>query len=154
MRQFDLTPLFRSTVGFEHLDKMFDAAFRDAGRDVSYPPYNIVKKGKDEYRISMAVAGFAESDLEIVVQENVLVVKGQIQEAEQATQYLHRGIAQRAFEHRFRLADHVKVVGAKLTNGLLDVELAREVPEAMKPRKVEIGTGAKVRVIEAQSEAA
>ena len=156
MRQFDLTPLFRSTVGFDHLDKMFDAAFRDATRDLSYPPYNIVKKGKDEYRISMAVAGFAETDLEIVLQENVLLVKGQLREGEQPTDYLHRGIAQRAFEHRFRLADHVKVVGARLNNGLLDIELAREVPEAMKPRKIEIGagSGAKPRVIEAHSEAA
>lgn len=148
MRNVDLTPLFRSTIGFDHLDKLFEAAFRDAGRDVSYPPYNIAKVGQDKYRITMAVAGFGERDLDITAHENVLLVKGQIQEPEKGVEYLHRGIGQRPFEHRFQLADHVKVVGAKLTNGLLDVELAREVPEAMKPRKVEIGSASRPRVIE------
>jgi molecular chaperone IbpA len=150
MRGLDLTPLFRSTVGFDHLDKLFETAFRDAGRDVSYPPYNIAKLGQDKYRITMAVAGFGEGDLDLTAHENVLSVKGQIKEPEQGVEYLHRGIGQRAFEHRFQLADHVKVVAAKLQNGLLDVELAREVPEAMKPRKIEIGGTAqqKPRVIE------
>ena len=150
MRNLDLSPLFRSTVGFDRLDKLFDTAFREAARDLSYPPYNIVKKGENQYRVSMAVAGFGENDLEIVAHENVLTVKGQIQETEKEVQYLHRGIAQRAFEHRFQLADHVKVVGAKLTNGLLDIELERQVPEALKPRKIEIGAGAahQPRVIE------
>ena len=141
MRGLDLSPLFRSTVGFDHLDKLFETALREAGRDVSYPPYNIAKVGQDKYRISMAVAGFGEGDLDITAHENVLTVKGQISEPENGVEYLHRGIAQRAFEHRFQLADHVKVVGAKLQNGLLNVELAREVPEAMKPRKIEIGGG-------------
>lgn len=152
MRTLDLTPLFRSTVGFDRFDKLFDVAFREAARDVSYPPYNIVKQGQDRYRISMAVAGFAEKDLELTAHDGVLIVKGSAQEPEQGTQYLHRGIAQRAFEHRFQLADHVKVVGAKLQNGLLDVELAREVPEAMKPRRIDIGSAQpqKPRVIEAQ----
>ena len=138
MRSLDLSPLFQSTVGFDHLDKLFETAFREAGRDVSYPPYNIAKLGQDKYRISMAVAGFGERDLDITAHENVLTVKGQISEPEKGVEYLHRGIAQRGFEHRFQLADHVKVVGAKLQNGL-DVELVREVPEAMKPRKIEIG---------------
>ena len=124
MRGLDLSPLFRSTVGFDHLDKLFETALREAGRDVSYPPYNIAKVGQDKYRISMAVAGFGERDLDITTHENVLTVKGQISEPENGVEYLHRGIAQRAFEHRFQLADHVKVVGAKLSNGLLDVELA------------------------------
>ena len=141
MRNLDLTPLFRSTVGFDHLDKLFEAAFRDASREVGYPPYNIAKTGENKYRISMAVAGFGEGDLDITAHENVLTVKGKVQEPEKGVEYLHRGIAQRAFEHKFQLADHVRVVGAKLTNGLLDVELAREIPEAMKPRKISIGEG-------------
>lgn len=148
MRNVDLSPLFRSTIGFDHLDRLFETAFRDASRDLSYPPYNIAKVGQDKYRITMAVAGFGENDLDITAQENVLTVKGQIQEPEKGIEYLHRGIAQRPFEHRFQLADHVKVVGAKLVNGLLEVELAREVPEAMKPRKIEIGSQARPRVIE------
>lgn len=151
MRTLDLTPLFRSTVGFDRLDKLFDAAFRDAAREVSYPPYNIVKTGENEYRVSMAVAGFGEKDLDITQHENVLTVKGQLQGQEKEVHYLHRGIAQRAFEHRFQLADHVKVTGAGLSNGLLDIELTREVPEAMKPRKIEVGvTASRPRVIESQ----
>ncbi len=148
MRSLDLSPLFRSTVGFDHLDKLFETAFREAGRDVSYPPYNIAKLGQDKYRISMAVAGFGENDLDITAQGGVLTVKGQISEPEKGVEYLHRGIAQRSFEHRFQLADHVRVVGANLRNGLLDVELVREVPEAMKPRKIEIGGQSRPRVIE------
>jgi molecular chaperone IbpA len=142
MRSLDLSPLFRSTVGFDRLDKLFDAAFREASRDLSYPPCNIAKTGENQYRISMAVAGFGERDLDITAHENVLTVRGQIQEQEKDVEYLHRGIAQRAFEHRFQLADHVKVVGAKLSNGLLEIQLERQVPEAMKPRKIEIGAAA------------
>jgi molecular chaperone IbpA len=154
MRSFDLSPLFRSSVGFDRLDKMFDAAFREAARDSSYPPYNIVKLSQDQYRITMAVAGFGEGDIEIVAQENLLTVKGQIKEAPKELEYLYRGIAQRAFEHRFQLADHVKVTGARLVNGLLDVDLEREVPEAKKPRKIEIGGAAgtgKAKTIEGQA---
>ena len=152
MRGLDLSPLLRSSFVFDHLDKQFETAFREAGRDVSYPPYNIAKLGQDKYRISMAVAGFGEGDLEITAHENVLTVKGQIGAPETGVEYLHRGIAQRAFEHRFQLADHVKVVGAKLENGLLNVELVREVPEAMKPRKIEIGGGqAQPRVIDSKA---
>jgi molecular chaperone IbpA len=142
MRSFDLSPLFRSSVGFDQLDKMFDTAFREAARDTSYPPYNIAKLGAETYRITMAVAGFANGDLDITIHDNVLIVKGQISRPEKDVEYLHRGIAQRAFEHRFQLADHIKVSGADLTNGLLDIHLKREVPEQMKPRKVSIGGAA------------
>ncbi|MFO1073447.1 MAG: Hsp20 family protein [Geminicoccaceae bacterium] len=151
MRNVDLTPLFRSTVGFDRLDKLFEAAFRDAGRDLSYPPYNIAKVGQDKYRITMAVAGFGERDIEITAHENMLLVKGQIQAPEEGIEYLHRGIGQRPFEHRFQLADHVRVLGARLVHGLLDVELAREVPEAMKPRKIEIGGTVQPQVIESKA---
>lgn len=156
MRELDLTPLFRSTVGFDRLDKLFEAAFRDASRDVSYPPYNIARTGETAYRITMAVAGFGEGDLDITVHENVLTVRGQLREAEKDVAYLHRGIAQRAFEHRFQLADHVRVVDASLDKGLLNIRLEREIPETLKPRKVEIGGGAsaKPRVIDGGAAAA
>jgi molecular chaperone IbpA len=153
MRELDLTPLFRSSVGFDRLDKLFEAAFRDASRDVSYPPYNIARTGENAYRITMAVAGFGEGDLDITAHENVLTVRGQIREQEKDVSYLHRGIAQRAFEHRFQLADHVRVVDASLDRGLLNISLEREVPEAMKPRKITIGN-VKPRVIEGGAAAA
>lgn len=154
MRSFDLSPLFRSTVGFDQLDKMFDTAFREASRDTSYPPYNIAKIGQDKYRVTMAVAGFTIDDLEIVTHNNVLTVKGAVKSGGKDVEYLHRGIAQRAFEHRFQLADHVRVDGAELNNGLLDIHLVREVPEAMKPRKITVeAPGANGRVIESDSEA-
>ena len=148
MRSFDLSPLFRSSVGFDQLDKMFDTAFREASRDTSYPPYNIAKVSADTYRITMAVAGFANPDLDLTIHDNVLIVKGQIGRPEKEVEYLHRGIAQRAFEHRFQLADHIKVTGADLNNGLLDIHLKREVPEQMKPRKVSIGGNAGQTTIE------
>ncbi len=148
MRSFDLSPLFRSSVGFDQLDKLFDTAFREAARDTSYPPYNIAKLGADAYRITMAVAGFGHGDLDLTVQDNVLIVKGQIARPEKDVEYLHRGVAQRAFEHRFQLADHIKVVGADLNNGLLDIHLEREVPEQMKPRKVAIGNQPRSRMID------
>jgi molecular chaperone IbpA len=152
MRNVDLSPLFRYSVGFDRLDQLFDAAFRNA-QDNTYPPYNIVKTGDDSYKITLAVAGFGDDDLEIVVKENMLTVKGKGAEADDAV-YLHRGIGRRAFEHRFQLADHVKVTGASLTNGLLDVQLVREVPEAMKPQQIKIGSAPKPRVIESKPEAA
>jgi molecular chaperone IbpA len=138
MREFDLSPLFRSSVGFDRLDKLFETAFRDSARDVSYPPYNIARTGQDAYRITMAVAGFGEEDLDLTVQENVLVVRGQIKDQEKDVTYLHRGIAQRAFEHRFQLADHVRVVDASIDKGLLNVRLERVIPEEMKPRKISV----------------
>jgi molecular chaperone IbpA len=152
MRSFDLSPLFRSSVGFDRLDKLFDAAYREAARDASYPPYNIVKRGQDRYRITMAVAGFSEADIDITVHESLMTVKGALKEPPKDVEYLYRGIGQRAFEHRFQLADHVKVTGAKLVNGLLDIDLEREVPEAKKPRKIDIGgTAATGKTIEGQA---
>ena len=148
MTRHDLSPLFPYSVGFDRLDKLFETAFAGA-RDTSYPPYNIARTGEDQYRITMAVAGFGEGDLELLVQENVLTVRGKASEPENGVTYLHRGIARRAFEHRFQLADHVRVAGAKLANGLLDIELVREVPEAMKPQKIAINrSGPEPKVIE------
>lgn len=142
MRTFDLSPLFRSTVGFDHLSRMLDAAQRLDDAAFSYPPYNIEKLSEDDYRITMAVAGFAEADLDITVQDNTLVISGKPRHEEEQAQYLHRGIAGRAFERRFQLADFIRVEGASLVNGLLHVALKREVPERMKPRTIAIQAGA------------
>jgi molecular chaperone IbpA len=142
MSAFDFSPLFRSTIGFDRLMRLADAANRLDATAASYPPYNIENTGDDAYRLTMAVAGFGAADLEIVVQENALVISGKAKKDEENARYLYRGIARRAFERRFQLADHIKVVGASLDNGLLHVELAREVPEAAKPRTIQIGTGA------------
>lgn len=150
MRTFDLSPLFRSTVGFDRISRVFDNAFQQDAT-TSYPPYNIVKTGDDSYLISMAVAGFGEDDLEIVANENTLTVKGNARKDEgEETSYLYRGIAGRAFERRFQLADYIKVSGARLENGLLHIELAREVPEALKPRTIEIA-GSANKQLEAQA---
>lgn len=142
MRGFDLKPLFPYSVGFDQLDQMMDAAFREGGRDTSYPPYNIARTGEHSYRITMAVAGFGEQDLDLVVQQNLLVVRGRLAETSEQVTYLHRGIARRAFEHKFQLADNVKVNGAKLANGLLDIDLEREQPESAKPKAIKIDIGA------------
>lgn len=147
MRQFDLSPLFRYSIGYDRLDEMLESAFRNA-QETSYPPYNIVKVTDDRYRITLAVAGFAEHDLEIGTRENVLTVRGRSGGEEAEVQYLHRGIARRAFEHRFQLADHVRVTGASLDQGLLDIDLVRELPEAMKPQTIRIGAGAGAPVVE------
>lgn len=140
MRAFDLSPLLRSTVGFDHLSRMLDAAQRVDDSAFSYPPYNIEKLSDDDYRITMAVAGFAESDLEIAVHDRTLIIIGKARREEETAQYLHRGIAGRSFERRFELADHIHVEGADLSNGLLHVSLKREVPEQMKPRTIRIET--------------
>jgi molecular chaperone IbpA len=133
---YDYAPLFRSSVGFDRVFNLLENAQR--ARSISdWPPYDIVKTGDDHYRISIAVAGFAEGDLDITFQSNLLTVTGKKQEAS-AEGYLHRGIAGRPFEHRFELADHVRVNGADLKNGLLSIELVREIPEALKPRKIDI----------------
>jgi molecular chaperone IbpA len=132
--------------------RLADAATRVDTTALSYPPYNIEKTGEDTYRLTMAVAGFAKDELEIVVQENALVVTGKSKNGEEDGKYLHRGIARRAFERRFHLADHIKVTGASLDNGLLHVELAREVPEQLKPRTIEIAAGAPATRIEAAPE--
>jgi molecular chaperone IbpA len=138
MRTFDLTPLFRSTVGFDHLARMLDSASRVDEQAFSYPPYNIEKLDDDRYSITMAVAGFSEADLQVNSQDRTLIITGQARKDDNATQYLHRGIAGRSFERRFELADYIRVTGASLANGLLHVELARDVPEAMRPRTIPI----------------
>ncbi len=150
MRNFDLTPLMRATVGFDRLANLLDTATRLDEGALGYPPYNIEKTGEQSYRITMAVAGFGEEDLEITVQENSLIIKaGKAKpEEDKSVRYLHRGIATRGFERRFDLADYIKVTGARLENGMLSIELAREVPEAMKPRTIAIETKGKPRVIE------
>ena len=150
MRNIDVTPLMRATVGFDRMMNLLDATSRVDESAVSYPPYNIEKTGDDTYRITMAVAGFGEGDLDVTVKENSLVVKaakekaedGESETPEPRVRYLHRGIATRAFERRFELAEHIKVTGANLENGLLSIELAREVPEAKKPRTIKIGAPA------------
>ena len=138
MRHFDFSPLYRSTVGFDRLFTMLDSLGQpDNGQ--SYPPYNIERTGDDAYRISMAVAGFAEGDIEIELHRNVLTVKGERKEENgNGGEVIYRGIAARAFERRFQLADHVEVTGANLKNGLLHIDLKRNVPEEMKPRKIAI----------------
>jgi molecular chaperone IbpA len=141
MDRFDFSPLFRSTIGFDRLTRMVDAATRVDNAALAYPPYNIEKTGEDAYRLTMAVAGFSPDELDVTVQENVLLVTGKSKKDGEDTNYLHRGIARRAFERRFSLADHIKVVGANLRNGMLHVDLAREVPEAAKPRKIQISAG-------------
>ncbi|EJN04212.1 Hsp20 family protein [Phyllobacterium sp. YR531] len=134
----NFAPLFRSSVGFDRVFNLLENAQR--ARSISdWPPYDIAKTGEDTYRITVAVAGFSQDDLDLTYQSNLLTVTGKKEESQQS-EYLHRGIAGRPFEHRFELADHVRVTGAGLENGLLSIELIREVPEAMKPRKISIGT--------------
>ena len=138
MRRFDMTPLYRATVGFDQIADLMDRALAsDVGQN-SYPPYNIEKTDDDGWRISIAVAGFSENDLAIEVKERSLVVTARKAEDETDRKYLHRGIATRAFERRFQLADHVRVTGASHVDGMLNIDLIREVPEALKPRKIEI----------------
>jgi len=140
MRHFDLTPLYRSTIGFDRLGSLLDTLTSFEGETPSYPPYNIERVGENDYRISMAVAGFGEADLSIDVKENTLSIRGEKRTEQEDTTFLHRGIASRSFERRFQLADHVLVKGAVLENGLLHVDLVRELPEAMKPRAIPIAT--------------
>lgn len=143
MRAVDFSPLYRSTVGFDRLFSMLDQIGQPES-GTTYPPYNIERTGDDAYRITMAVAGFGEDDISIEAHRNVLSVKGDKKEesANEGSELLHRGIASRAFERRFQLADHVEVSGATLKNGLLHVDLKRNVPEEMKPRKIEITSAA------------
>ena len=144
MRHYDFSPLYRQTVGF---DRLFSTLDQLSGNDAAntYPPYNIERTGEDAYRITMAVAGFGEADLAIEARENALTIRGERKETkDEAVEVLHRGIAARAFERRFQLADHVEVKGADMENGLLHISLKREIPEAMKPRTIAVGTGAKV----------
>lgn len=138
MRTFDLTPLFRSTIGFDHLDRVLEAASHIDESALAYPPYNIEKLGEERYRITMAVAGFSETDIDVTAKGNTLLIAGKARKEETPVQYLHRGIAGRSFERRFELADHIRVDQATLRNGLLHIDLVREIPEAMKPRTITI----------------
>jgi molecular chaperone IbpA len=156
MRQYDLSPLYRSTVGFDRLFSMLDQI---GSAESGYPPYNIERTGEDSYRISVAVAGFTDKELSIEVKENALSIRGEKQPADPQgkTEVLYQGIAARAFERRFQLADHVHVTGASLQNGLLHVDLVREIPEAKKPRFIPISASEKSsgpKVVEGTAQAA
>jgi molecular chaperone IbpA len=150
MRHVDFAPLFRSTIGFDHLTRLLDQA---AGleTDGGYPPYNIERLAEHDYRITMAVAGFSEDELKIEVKDTSLVVKGEKKPAETETAYLHRGIAARSFERRFQLADFVEVKAAALKDGLLSIDLVRNLPERMKPRTIAITSGSAAKQIEAKA---
>ncbi|MEM6850999.1 MAG: Hsp20 family protein [Pseudomonadota bacterium] len=149
MRTFDFSPLYRSTVGFDRLFDILDSVSKVENGSAGYPPYNIERTSEDAYRISVAVAGFAEQDLAVEVQNNVLLVSGgKTEETEDDNrEFLHRGIAGRSFERRFQLADHVEVTGASLENGLLNVDLERRIPDTMKPRRIEIGSKAGANIL-------
>jgi molecular chaperone IbpA len=142
MRTVDLSPLYRSFIGFDHLASLMDAAAR-TDKQPSFPPYNIEALDKDKYRITMAVAGFSEDELSLQSENNTLVVSGTKAGKDQNDErkFIHQGIAERNFERKFQLGDHVKVLSADLANGLLSIDLEREIPEALKPRKIEIGSG-------------
>ena len=146
MRSFDFAPLYRASIGFDQIADLLDRVSTHEGGQSSYPPYNIEKTGGDGYRISIAAAGFSEADLEIEVKENTLNVSAQKPRAEDKRTYLHRGIATRAFERQFHLADHVRAVGASYDDGMLHIELIREVPEALKPRRIQIQSKSPLQV--------
>ncbi|MEO0915695.1 MAG: Hsp20 family protein [Pseudomonadota bacterium] len=152
MRRIDLAPLHRATVGFDQIADMMDRLLADTAQTPSYPPYNIEKTADDAWRISIAVAGFSEDDLSVELRENALIVSARKTEDGGDRKYLHRGIANRAFERRFTLADHVRVTGASHENGMLHIELLREVPEALKPRRIAITSDKTVdaKAVEAQ----
>jgi molecular chaperone IbpA len=153
MVNFDFAPLYRSTVGFDRVPSLLQAASKMDVSDLAYPPYNIEKTGPDTYRIVIALAGFTRDDIEIVTEQNRLTVRGKPAERSDA-QYLHRGIAGRSFERRFDLADFIEVKGASLENGLLTIALERELPEKLKPRNIEISGNAKPKSIESTKKAA
>ncbi|MBM3543319.1 MAG: Hsp20 family protein [Alphaproteobacteria bacterium] len=157
MRAFDLTPLYRSTIGFDRLGTLLDSLGTFDGEAPSYPPYNIERVGENEYRISMAVAGFGEGDLDIELKENTLTIRGEKNTETESRDktFLHRGIASRSFERRFQLADHVVVKSASLEHGLLHVDLVREIPEAKKTRSIPISTktGETAKVIDSKAAA-
>jgi molecular chaperone IbpA len=155
MTTFDFSPLFRTSVGYDRLASLLNSASR-LEQGAGFPPYNIQRAGEDHYRITMAVAGFSESELNITTENNRLVVTGDKPEEQESEDnaYLYRGIATRSFERRFNLAEHVKVTGARLDNGLLHIELERQIPEAMKPRSIEIRSSGKLLEGEPQGKAA
>jgi molecular chaperone IbpA len=146
MRSFDFAPFYRSTIGFDRMFSMLDQVGGVEGSVPSYPPYNIERSGENAYRITVAVAGFADADLSIEVKENTLRIRGEKQtnDEEKSGDVLYKGIAERTFERGFQLADHVQVKGASLENGLLHVDLVREIPEAMKPRAIPITSSSKL----------
>jgi len=139
MTNVDFSPFYRSFIGFDHLATLMDAAARNE-KQPAYPPYNIEVTGEDQYCITMAVAGFTEQELSIETEHSTLLVKGQKQSKDEGRRFVHQGIAERNFERKFQLSDYIKVTGAQLENGLLHILLVREVPEALKPRKIEIGS--------------
>jgi len=151
MRTYDLTPLYRSSVGFDRVFDLLDNMGK--AETAGYPPYNIERLDENDYRITLAVAGFADDEIDIEIKENALTVKGVRKDADDGRQFLHQGIAGRSFERRFQLAEHVEVAGASLVNGLLDVDLRRVIPEAMKPRKIAIN-GSNVKVLNKDQNAA
>ena len=141
MRNFDLAPLYRATVGFDQVADLMDRVFSNDVSKQSYPPYNIEKTGEDAWRITIAVAGFTDDELSVEVREgSLIVIARKADEENEETVYLHRGIATRAFERRFHMAEHVRVMGAAHQDGLLHIELVREVPEALKPRQIKIAS--------------
>jgi molecular chaperone IbpA len=151
MRHVDFTPLYRSTVGFDRLFDMLDSVSGFDAGPTTYPPYNIERLSENEYRITMAVAGFGQDDIRIEVKEQALNVAGEKKPEEKEREFLHRGIAARTFERRFQLADHVEVKGADLKDGLLHIDLVRNVPERLKPRNIAIGNGRAVKQVEASA---
>ena len=144
MRSFDLAPLYRATVGFDQIADLMDRVLTENSASPSYPPYNIEKMSEDAWRISIAVAGFAEDELSVELKENALLVSAKKSAEDENNSYLHRGIANRAFERKFNLADYIEVSGADLVNGLLTISLVKEIPEAMKPRSIGINQPGKV----------
>jgi len=148
---YDLTPLFRTAIGFDRLARLADTLPQDA---VAYPPYNIEKTGDDSYRLQLAVAGFSAEEIDLTAKDNALIVAGRVAEENPKGEFLHRGIAARAFTRRFVLADHMVVEGADIANGLLNISIRRVVPEALKPRKIAINTVANSKTINAQPELA
>ncbi len=152
MSHFDFSPLFRSAIGFDRMTDALESAYR-TDNSGGYPPYNIELTGDDAYRITMAVAGFSRAELDIEVKQNILRVNGAKKDDAESRHFLHRGIANRSFERSFQLADYVRVDGAEIIDGLLHIQLVREIPEAMKPRRIEI-SGETDRVIENKANAA
>jgi molecular chaperone IbpA len=144
MRTLDFSPFYRSSIGFDRMADLLNTASQAETKQNSYPPYNIVLTGDDTYRITMAIAGFSEADLDMQVEQNLLSVVAKKPELAQPREYLYQGIAERGFERRFQLADHVRVENAQLENGLLHIDLIRKIPEAKKPRKIEINSGNKL----------
>ena len=154
MNTIDLTPLYRSSIGFDRLSSLLNTALRADHAANGYPPYNIEVKAENQYAITLAVAGFSEDELDIQVKEGVLTIRGKKSQAENGTEYLYQGIATRTFERKFNLADYVEVSGAELKQGLLIINLQREIPEAMKPRQIPINSSAKIVSQQSEKQAA